>query len=240
MQKPLIAATPLHEQLRTEIVKRIVTGEWAPGTILPNESEIARQFGLSVGTVRKALDWIAEAQLIVRRQGRGTFVLDPKSHDVMKRRLHFYDAKTNTPIIGTIERSTLTTGVASSEEAARLQLAPEHSVYRIEQVRCMSGARLAWEQHVVPAALFPELASKPHEILVFVEFAFSHGVVVGPGREHVSYAVADKKLARELDIEVGASLLKFDRLLHTMNGVPAAWRLGWFKPDNLIYKAELT
>lgn len=238
MAKPVVA-TPLYEQLRAQLVKRIVQGEWRPGMILPNEGEIAREYGLSVGTVRKALDWIADAQLISRRQGKGTFVLDWTSHDTMLGRLHFFSAKTEQPIIGTIGSSKLTTSMPNPEEIQHLKLSGEQAVFRIEQVRLLNGAKLSWERHVVPAALFPEIPDKPHEILVFPEFAFTHGVVVGPGRERVSCIPADADLAGKLDVKVGAPLLRIERMLNTIDGVPASWRVGWFMPDDLVYEAEL-
>lgn len=238
MAKPVVA-TPLYEQLRAQLVRRIVQGEWRPGTILPNESEIAREYGLSVGTVRKALDWIANAQLITRRQGKGTFVLDWTSHDTMLRRLHFFSARSGQPIIGTIGSCELTTANPNPEEMEHLELRSDQAVFRIEQVRLLDGAKLSWERHVVPAALFPDIPDKPYEILVFPEFAFTHGVVVGPGRERVSCIAADADLAGKLDLRVGTPLLRIERMLNTIDGVPASWRVGWFRPDDLVYEAEL-
>ncbi len=72
---------PLYLQVRNAIAQRIMSGEWKPRTAIPSENELAREFNVSVGTMRKALD-VAEAErLLTRRQGRGTFVNDPSSSE---------------------------------------------------------------------------------------------------------------------------------------------------------------
>ena len=68
--------TPLYSQLRNLLADQIASGKWKPGESLPNETLLAQQFGTSVGTVRKALDIMEAESLLVRKQGRGTFVND--------------------------------------------------------------------------------------------------------------------------------------------------------------------
>ena len=65
---------PLYVQVMEIISKRIEKGEWGPGEVLPAEPKFAEELGVSQGTVRKALDNIARKKIVVRRQGRGTFV----------------------------------------------------------------------------------------------------------------------------------------------------------------------
>ena len=70
---------PLYLQLRDALAERIARGEWKPGTVLPAEGNLARELGVSTGTVRKALDLLESEHLLSRRQGRGTFVIDTGS-----------------------------------------------------------------------------------------------------------------------------------------------------------------
>ena len=70
----LVNVRPLYLQVRDNLVERIGDGKWAIGAIMPNEIALAREFGISAGTVRKALDLMETEQLIERKQGRGTFV----------------------------------------------------------------------------------------------------------------------------------------------------------------------
>ena len=76
---------PLYLQLRDALAERIAHGEWRPGTAIPNESDLAREFGVSSGTMRKALDLMEGEHLLTRRQGRGTFVNDQSSDEMAMR-----------------------------------------------------------------------------------------------------------------------------------------------------------
>ena len=67
--------TPLYVEVRDTVLGRISTGAWKPGEMLPSESAIGQELGVSQGTVRKALDDLAAQNLVVRRQGKGTFVV---------------------------------------------------------------------------------------------------------------------------------------------------------------------
>src|SRR5215470_1934958 len=76
--RPLRAAAPsfqpLYLQLRDLLVASLEADEWRPGEAIPSETELAARFGVSQGTVRKAIDALAASNLVVRRQGKGTFV----------------------------------------------------------------------------------------------------------------------------------------------------------------------
>ena len=71
---PIPAFSPLYRQIKSAIVARLQAGEWLPGQSIPSEFELAARFGVSQGTVRKAVDEMAADHLLVRRQGKGTFV----------------------------------------------------------------------------------------------------------------------------------------------------------------------
>ena len=72
---------PLYLQVKDMLIQRIASGAWKPGAAIPNEIELSRELGISVGTVRKALDEMEGERLISRRQGRGTFVIDQTSNE---------------------------------------------------------------------------------------------------------------------------------------------------------------
>src|SRR5579864_6207833 len=65
---------PLYGQIRALIERALEAGEWAPGQAIPSEQHLASRFGVSQGTVRKAVQALADDNLVVRRQGKGTFV----------------------------------------------------------------------------------------------------------------------------------------------------------------------
>jgi DNA-binding transcriptional regulator YhcF (GntR family) len=79
------AKHPLYLQVRDAMAERIAAGEWKPSATIPNEGDLAREFGVSPGTMRKALDLLEVERLLTRRQGRGTFVNDQSSAELAVR-----------------------------------------------------------------------------------------------------------------------------------------------------------
>jgi len=68
------AFSPLYQQIKVLILQSLQSGEWKPGDVIPSEMDLAARFRVSQGTVRKAIDELAAENLVVRRQGKGTFV----------------------------------------------------------------------------------------------------------------------------------------------------------------------
>ena len=78
---------PLYQQVKDLLIERLIGGYWRPGDLLPSEMQLAEQLGVSQGTVRKALDEMTAGNLLVRRQGRGTYVAE---HDQEHALFHFF------------------------------------------------------------------------------------------------------------------------------------------------------
>ena len=117
-----LAPRPLYAQVRELMIGRMVQGVWKPGAVLPSEVQLAAEFGVSQGTVRKALDALAAENLVIRRQGRGTFVAE---HDAERALFHFFhlvgeDGSRQLPGATLLS---CRAGKASRDEAARLELA---------------------------------------------------------------------------------------------------------------------
>jgi Bacterial regulatory proteins, gntR family len=124
---------PLYLQVRDVIIERIGKGEWEPGSALPNEGDLARQFGLSTGTLRKALDHLEAERVLTRRQGCGTYVADQSSDAVVTRywRIGGSDGK---PMAGDVKPIDIVEAPAKEEECRRLRLRPDEHVYRSRSV----------------------------------------------------------------------------------------------------------
>src|SRR3954470_121736 len=81
------ADSPLYEQVRARLIEGISAGEWKAGEALPSETELARGFGVAIGTIRKAVDTLVAERALVRRQGKGTFVT---AHEGSRLHFHFF------------------------------------------------------------------------------------------------------------------------------------------------------
>ena len=206
--------------------------------VLPNENELAREFSLSPGTVRKALEWMEREQLVVRQQGRGTFVQDPASTDLASRYLCLRSPDGEI-IIGDVVSSELSRGTADDTEAERLALAPKASVYRIVQRREYGSGAACLERRVYPAELFPDLETKSSTVRNAGEFGYANGVLFAHGRERVSIGQATADVARSLGIEEGSPVLFLDRVLKTVDDRKGEWRRAWCTLGDLVYEARI-
>src|SRR5262249_18446191 len=128
------ANRPLYLQVRDALAERIARRDLLPGASIPSEVDLAREIGVSAGTVRKALQLMETDRLIVRRQGRGTFVSDPTSGELAGRYMMLHGPDGDR-ICGQVKSSQVVRVTASTVERARLQLSDGDEVYRVTRVR---------------------------------------------------------------------------------------------------------
>src|SRR5688572_6780067 len=119
---PAFSKRPLYLQLCELMADRIATRAWKPDSALPNEGDLAREFGVSSGTVRKALEGLEQMRLIKRRQGRGSFVCDLASGELVDRFAAIRGADGGN-IVAQVESVEIKRVAATAEECARLCLA---------------------------------------------------------------------------------------------------------------------
>jgi GntR family transcriptional regulator len=218
-----LSTRPLYLQLRDALVERIATGKWKSGKLIPNEGDLAREFGVSLSTMRRALDVMEDELLIVRQQGRGTFVNDPASDGLLNRfsKLCGTDGK---PLIGRVETSNVTEGRANEAECLRLQLSDQDAVWRMCRTRFHNDQVLMREEVSLPAKLFPDMDDRGANRIVAL--AQQHGLLLGEAQERISMGAASREAAETLNLAQGSPVIVLDRVVHTIHGQPAEWRVG--------------
>jgi GntR family transcriptional regulator len=219
------ARRPLYLQVRDALAARIAAREWKPNVAIPNESDLAREFGVSPGTMRKALELMEGERLLRRRQGRGTFVNDQTSDELLMRYRNIRTADGNR-IAGEIKVLNISLATPSPAECARLLVAQDDCVWRIRRIRGDSGKPFMVEDSVVPAALFPALDTQDELSRGIPVLAQQYGILLGKGDERISIGSASSAVAETLNLSFGAPILMLDRLLHTIEGHVVEWRLG--------------
>jgi GntR family transcriptional regulator len=230
---------PLYAQVRDLLIERISSGAWKPGDLIPNEFAIARELGVSQGTIRKALDALAADRLLVRRQGRGTYVAEHTPADVLFRFFNFFDGKGQRIEPNSMDAS-ISEGRATAMERRRLALGDAARVIRISRKRTRSGAPFISEKIVLPARLFPGLANEPRvPNTLYDHFQKVYGVTVARGREQVTAIAAGSAAARALGVAEGAPLLKLDRVMYDLQQQPVEWRVSLCRMDGAAYTVEL-
>jgi GntR family transcriptional regulator len=229
---------PLYRQVRELLVRRIAEGLWAPGQPIPSEPEIASELGVSQGTVRKALDEMAAENLVVRRQGRGTYVA---RHDDARILFQFFRIVPDSgdkefPDSRLIE---VVVEGADDEAAAALALRPGVAVVRLERVRSLAGEVCIAERIVVPAALFPGLAERELPNNLYELYAAQFGIVIGRASEKLRAVAAGPREAELLGVAPGAALLRVDRTAFSIDGRLAEWRVSWCRTERVHYLSDL-
>lgn len=216
---------PLYRQVKSLLVKRIADRVWQPGEGLPSEIQIAAELGVSQGTVRKALDEMTADRLLVRRQGRGTFVA---RHDESRILFQFFKIvpETGVPVFPDSHLRRVTEGIATPEEVARLALTPGERVIRIARVRSLNGRVTISEYLVLPARLFPGMAARediPNNL--YDLYGSEYGITIVGGDESLRAVAAPPEDADLLAVEPGAPLLAIDRVALGLDGKPVEWRV---------------
>ena len=229
---------PLYLQVRDALAARIAGGEWKPNSAIPNEGDLAREFGVSSGTMRKALDLMEGERLLTRRQGRGTFVNDQSSEELAERfsNIHAADGER---IAGESKMLSIAQATASPTECARLKLRADDKVWRIQRVHLHKGEPFMMEEVAMPAALFPDLDTREafnHRIAVLAQ---EYGILLGKGEERVSIGAVSPSAAETLNLKAGAPILMLDRLVHDLDGHAVEWRVGMGHFANKYYLAEI-
>jgi GntR family transcriptional regulator len=236
MASQLFSTRPLYLQLRDALAGRIAEGQWQCGACIPNEHDLAREFGVSAGTMRKALGIMEDEHLVTRRQGRGTFVSDPAS-DGLVNRFNKVCGSDGKPAIGRVETTSLTEGEANKSECLRLQLRDHDPVWRISRTRSHNNQVFMREEVSLPVDLFPKLENGGSNRIVVL--AKHHGVLLGSAQERISVGAATSEAAEALDIAKGSPIGVLDRVVHTIYGRPAEWRVGQVRLSANYYVAHI-
>ena len=232
------ANRPLYLQLRDALAERIAGGEWKPGSAIPNESDLAREFGVSAGTMRKALDLMEAERLLTRRQGRGTFVND-QTTDEFSARFSNLRAADGSRVCGEVKSANIIEGTANELECERLRLRADDVVYRIHRIRNHKGQVYLVEDVSLPAALFPGLAEKRSVADRIIVLAQEYGLLLGKAAERVLLGEASPTVAQALGVTPGRPVMVLDRVVMALDGRPIEWRVGYCHLVDKYYMAEI-
>ena len=236
-----LAAAPLYREVKAALVASLAAGEWPPGEALPSEGRLADRFGVSIGTLRKAVDELVGERVLVRQQGRGTFVA---THGPRRLLFHFFHIVRDDgvkelpqPQLLAFER-----GRAAPVEAERLAIAAGDRVIRIRNLLKLGGEPVVLDAIVLPQALFPDLTEKlfrGRDETIYGLYQTRYGINVVRAVERLKARLADRATARVLGVAVGAPLLQIDRTALTYHDRPVELRTSLVDTAGHEYLADL-
>ena len=237
------AFSPLYQQIKVRLVRSLQAAEWLPGQAIPSEVELAARFRVSQGTVRKAIDELATDNLLVRRQGKGTFVA---THAEQATQYRFLRLTADDGSAGALQRRLLDCRRlrAPAEVVRLLALKPGDAAVQVRRLLLTeAGQPVVLDDLWLPGAAFKGLSAErlsawrgPLYRLFEAEFA----VHMVRAEEKIRAVAASETDAELLGVAVGAPLLLVERLSFTYGDKPVEWRRGLYHTEHHHYRNGLS
>ena len=234
--------SPLYRQIKSLILQALESGEWRPGQVIPSEQELAARFNVSQGTVRKAIDEMAADNILVRRQGKGTFVA---SHNDPRQMFRFLRL---VPEEGDLthprsEPVDCWRAKAGQEAARLLAIEPGAPIIIVRRVLKFEQKPIVGDEIYLPEELFRGLSL---EVLqswnssLYSLFETRFGLRMIRAQERIRAVAADRPAAELLRVDEGTHLLSVERVTYTYGDKPVEWRRGVYSTIGHYYLNELT
>jgi GntR family transcriptional regulator len=218
---------PLYLQIKGLLERSLEAREWRPGEAIPSEIDLASRYGVSQGTVRKAIDALAADNLVVRRQGKGTFVAthtEERSSLFRFLRIRRNDGARDSPVSRLLDVKRTKAG---ADAARLLQLKTGDAVLvlrRVLEIRKRAGG--ARRDHAAgrPFRGLTKARYDAYRGSMYSFFESQFGVRMLKAQEKIRAVAADGPTARILGTEAGAPLLAVDRVTLTYGDRPVEVR----------------
>lgn len=233
--------SPLYQQIKALITRSLQSGEWKPGELIPSEVELANRFKVSQGTVRKAIDELAAENLVMRRQGKGTFV---STHH--EERAHFRFLKLmpdegvpHYPESKFIEVKRMR---APADVARLLDLKSGDAVIFIKRVQSFDGMPTIVEELWLPGMTFKGLTAErlvEYKGPMYGLFESEFGTRMIRATEKIRAVCAAAEDAALLHLPANTPLLASERVSFTYGDKPVELRRGLYSTERHHYHNEL-
>jgi len=236
-----LAAAPLYREVQWKITRALAAGEWKPGEAIPSESQLARQFKVSIGTIRRAIDELVAGRILVRQQGRGTFVA---THTEDRTLFYFFhvvgkDGSREFPVSELLgfrkER-------ADANDEAEFGLVRGSRVARVRNLLKLAGKPVVLDDITVPTERFSRLDEstfRNREGTIYGLYQARYGVNVVRISERLSAAHPPADIAAILGLRSDQPALQIRRVAYTYNDTPVEYRRSWINTGDHEYLSDL-
>jgi len=234
-------ALPLYREVKRQLMDALSSGEWRPGDAIPAERRLAERYGISIGTVRKAIDELVAESMLIRQQGRGTFVASHNRDRLLYYFFHVvpHGGAKQYPVVRLLS---FARGKADSAAAEALAIATGDPVFRFRNLLSLSGAPVIVDDITVAAARFPgmtERAIRDRPSTVYNLYQDAFGVSVVRTVERLRATRVDGDIAPLLRIAPDAPVLQIRRVALTYSDVPVELRVSHVNTAAHEYLSEL-
>jgi GntR family transcriptional regulator len=234
-------STPRYKEVKNSLMRGLVAGEWSPGQAIPSEGRLAERSGVSVGTIRRAVDELVAENILQRRQGSGTYVTTHTEDHQLYYFFHIVrkDGGKEPP---THELLSFRREKADGQAALRLRIAPRAPIYRIHNVLKLSGKSVIFDDITLPAASFPDLTKAIFAAragTIYGLYQARYGINVVRISERLSAARASAEQAAGLQTRGGEPALIIRRVAYTYHDTPVEYRVSCVNTGRHEYLSDL-
>ncbi|MFN3986298.1 MAG: GntR family transcriptional regulator [Rhodocyclaceae bacterium] len=233
--------SPLYRQIKGLMLQALEAGEWRPGQVIPSEQELAARFNVSQGTVRKAIDEMAADNLLVRKQGKGTYVASHNDPRALFRFLRLV------PLDGEISHPESVPldcwrAKAGQEASRMLDIKQGDPIIIVRRLLKFAQKPVVVDEIYLPGEVFQGLTL---EVLqswngsLYSLFETRFGLRMIRAQESIRAVAADRGASEALKVPEGKPLLSVERVTYTYGDKPVEWRRGLYLTDEHFYLNEL-
>ena len=238
------AFSPLYQQIKGLILQSLQASEWKPGESIPSEMELAARYRVSQGTVRKAIDELASGHLLIRKQGKGTFVATHAEHQVQYRFLKLVPDQGDLNTEGPAQREIVDCKRlrASAEIARALALRSGDTVLQVRRVLSFANTPTILEDLWLPGTPFKGMTAErlaDYHGPMYALFETEFGVRMVRAEEKIRAVLPDKAQRELLQLTPHTPLLSVERIAYTYNDTPMELRRGFYRTDTHHYRNDL-
>lgn len=235
------AFSPLYQQIKGLLLQSLDRGEWKPGEAIPSELELAARFQVSQGTVRKAIDELASENLLLRRQGKGTFVATHHEAKVRFRFLRLTADDGKQPVSGS-QVLDCRRVKAPADISTLLELRSGEIVVNMRRLLSFDQAPTILDDIWLPGAVFRGLTAESlarYRGPLYALFESEFGVSMVRAEEKIKAVSASADQAQLLQVDPASSLLQVERVSYTYGDRPMEVRRGLYVTERFHYRNSL-
>jgi len=227
---------PFYLQLAEAIKGRITDNTWRLGMMIPSENELAKEYGISVGTVKKALGVLVQEGVLLRRQGKGTFVASPDFSKSFSRFFR-YDWKSGNTV-ETPGSKVLSIKVIRPDDiiSDKLQIDPNQQVFRMKRIRTTQNKPFVIEDIYISCERFRGIETLTlDQRLLYPVYNEKFSTPIIWAEEYLQPESASSEAAEILGIRPNNPVMCVERIAYTHGDLPVEWRRSIGRGDLFRY-----
>lgn len=235
-------ATPLYKQVENGILQCLADGEWRPGEQLPNESQLAARFKVAVFTIRAGITELVKSNILIRKQGKGTFVA---RHSLQRQRYQYSHVYNSSGSQIFPDRSLI---AFSREKATQhivsmlaLQGPLDPSIFHVQCLLTIGDDPVSIMDIMLPAGMFKKLTARAVREArenLYAVYQDVCGINVIRVEEHIRAALVEQPVAGQLKLRPNTPVLCIERIAYTYKDTPVEYRVRYFDASRFHYRMD--